>query len=274
MQAFAQKYWFEGFAKWSLPFQVGVFLVIATCLALSWLGLNLYWGWAQKSVTRSVPVAPDKSDKSDQWSASPIITDFRAEQSLELISVGGGSDEVYRLRLFSKENAKVAEVSVFRIYEGSFWRLGQADDLYSTKTARADVTGWLQSVRVRQLLAQSDEILCVGLASAKGPRESQEDLSLRRAQRIKELLLASGSFQNKIVHAVPFGQALGPAPRDDFEEQWQRSAIVIGISQLDKTLSREVMYDEILRRVPIKNVDLNNYSRVKALAGRADGVVN
>lgn len=249
------------FLKWSLAYQLG-FSILAVLTPMCWIFAH------NDAIKRSLREEKILSESVINWRQSPVVTSFVAEEALETISIGAGRDEVYRLRLFRGRNEKVADVSVFRIYEGSFWRLGEAENLYVTKTARADIKGWLQSERIRALLMQSDEVLCIGLTSAKGPRESQEDLSLRRARRLKELLLASGNFQSDRVHPVPFGQALGPVPRDEFEEQWQRSAIIIGISQLDKALSREVMYDEILRRVPIKNVDLKNYSRVSALTGR------
>lgn len=244
---------------WPWPYQLGLVGLVALTLC--------YIVFAEH---RAQQLRRGQPSIEETWTESPIVTQYRVLQRREIVRAGAGYDDVYQMRLM-RDGHQLAMVTVVRLYEGSFWRIGKSDDLYVTQTQKAPIQATIRSERFRQLLGRVAEVLCVGLASSKGnDRAGGEQLSKNRADRLCDILRATGGFEHVVLRAVPFGQALGPEPADPLEEQAQRAAVIIGLDRQDRSISDEVVFDELLRRVQLNTVDLNNYSRVSAL--RSGGI--
>ncbi len=202
------------------------------------------------------------------WTLSPVESEhFTALERIRVVTLGPtlGFNDVHEIKLSHRDGRDVGTFTVIGLYSDSFWLPGKYDDLYITQRAKAPIIEHLRDPRFRALISYAEEVLCVGLVSSTSKEGAEADqLSHKRAERLRALLATAGGFDKLQLHAVPFGRAQTPVTTRS-ADQWQRSGVLIGLKRTDRTVADHVLYAELLKRVRLKHVNLNDYSRVGQL---------
>jgi hypothetical protein len=267
--------------SWPFALRVAVFagaaigILTVGVLILSAL-FNFFFNSASPTKQPPPSVAAEPSPLSDfgfedlanGWAEHPLKTAFTVEEKLTSIDVDGGRSAVQLLRL-KKEGVEKARVSVIRLHDQSYWRRGKYDALEVGSRRPVDLASWFEKAQLRDRLARSEFILCIGLASSNASSlEANEQLSYQRSEKLCDWLRQSTVISNATqrLKPVPLGMATTFAEAESEPERRQRAAIVIGVSRENELIDLSTIYDEIASRVMVDGVSLSDYSRVKQAA--------
>lgn len=249
-------------------------------------------------VTPSDPPVEEEASKPQEpiWTPHPVETQYTADEWIETVRDSGGLGTSYAQHLRLKTGDRIlGEFVLIQIYNDSYWKLSSTSELYEgdRRPATEKFIAHVKSEKFQQLLINSDEILCVGLASHFGTPEKQEILSLNRGDKLCSMMQrAMSTNSEKPLHRIGLGYCLdNPKEADETviytmtEEKnteieagsdpvrealnQQRSAVVIGLKLYDEHFSRDVLYRELVQRSNLTRVDLSRYSRSNSPRSKA-----
>lgn len=202
------------------------------------------------------------------WMPHVETEKFSSQQWIEPIQLQtAGTVEAQHIRLVEKETGKhQADFVIVRLYEGSYWLPKKSDKLYQGDRRPLNLDERITTEKFAELVSKSEKVLGIGLSSNIGEREENEQLAFLRAKKICAWLEKSGKLGTAACVPAPLGQALSKADSGTDKEVNQRSALIIGIKRQNPLISWDSLYNELLLRTNVNDIDLNDYSATKSLS--------
>ncbi|MEO0446049.1 MAG: hypothetical protein AAF191_08240 [Verrucomicrobiota bacterium] len=141
------------------------------------------------------------------------------------------------------------------------WKLGSSDTVETIIAAGAiesRVGDYLEATpEVRPLLAKAKGVICLGVASKDGSRQSNEALARRRAESIGQSLRTKFGFRKPV-----YGQSLGQYRGDQEDQQYQRGLVIIALTSGDeKILANPLLLQKAVADWEDYPVDRSEYSQ-------------
>lgn len=220
-----------------------------------------------KLLPRIIPQRP-KGDQelidASKWTNHEVESDrYKAQEQISTISTKTGAAFLQRLRILAEDSNKVvAEFSVIKIYDGSYWNFERSDKIYVGNRRPVILDEELESEHIKELLEHVDFALCFGLvSSAECSSQDAEGLSIARAARLEDWFRFSGVMveQAITVRPVPLGKARTKYKINSKEERAQRSAIIVGVKFDNEFISLSQALDELRIRMRSEAVRLDDY---------------
>lgn len=199
-----------------------------------------------------------------KWSDHEMESEqYKAQEQISTISTKTGSAFLQRLRILAKNSNKiVAEFSIVKIYDNSYWNFERSDKIYVGNRRPVILHQELESEHIKELLENVDFVLCFGLVSnAECSSQDAEGLSNARAVRLEDWFRYSGIMAEKAitVRPVPLGKARTRYKLNSKEEKAQRSAIIVGVRVDNEFISLSQALDELRIRMRSEAVRLDDY---------------